>query len=470
MHHAGHHTGFIQDNTNQFSVFLRLADFFLIQVILFLCLVWKGADYNEQYIITGLVSLLAFALFSESIQLYRYWPSNTFSQQIVYILISWMMAVSAACLYLFFTKSGADVSRLIVGFWLVLTGITLVTWRILFRFIIVYFRKTLISNKRVAILGLTDSGIALANELIEHPESGYSLRAFFDDRDIDRLPESYLDKLDGRIDEAVNLARQGDLDVVYIALPLVAQSRIERILRLLGDTTVNIRILPNLLSYSLLNSKFTSIGDIEALSVTESPLSGNISFVKRIEDIIGSLIILSVICLPMLVIGVLIKLDSKGPVIFKQRRYGLDGKAIEVWKFRTMSVCENGDVIKQATKNDSRVTRLGSILRRTSLDELPQFINVLQGSMSIVGPRPHAVAHNEQYRKAIDFYMLRHKVKPGITGWAQINGWRGETDTLLKMEKRVEYDLEYIRQWTFLLDIKIIFLTVLHGFNDKNAL
>jgi len=465
-----HNTGFIQDNTNQFSVFLRLTDFFLIQVVLLLCLVWQGADYNELYIITSLVSLVAFTFVSESIQLYRSWPSNTFLQQIIYILISWIMAISAACLYLFFTKSGSDVSRLIVGFWLVLTGTSLVIWRILFRLIIVYFRKKLISNQRVAIIGLTDSGIALANELIKHSESGYSLSAFFDDRATGRLPESYFDKLDGRIEQAVNLARQGDLDVVYIALPLVAQNRIEGILRLLGDTTVNIRILPNLLSYSLLNSRFTSIGDIEALSVTESPLSGNISFIKRIEDIIGSLIILSVICLPMLVISVLIKFDSKGPVIFKQRRYGLDGKPIDVWKFRTMSVCENGDVIKQATKNDARITRLGSLLRRTSLDELPQFINVLQGNMSIVGPRPHAVAHNEQYRKAIDFYMLRHKVKPGITGWAQINGWRGETDTLFKMEKRVEYDLDYIRKWTFSLDLKIIFLTVLRGFNDKNAL
>lgn len=462
--------GFIQDNANQFSVFLRLADFLLIQVTLFICLVWKGTNYNEYYIITSLVSLVAFALFSESIQLYRSWPSNAFLQQIVYILTSWLMAMSAVSFYLFFTKTGAEVSRLIVGLWLVSTGLGLVTWRIIFRFIIVYFRKKLMRDQRVAIIGVTDSGVALANELIEHPESGYSLRAFFDDRDTDRLPKSYLDKLDGRIEQAVNMARQGDLDIVYIALPLVAQNRIERILRLLGDTTVNIRILPNLLSYSLLNSRFTSIGDIDALSVTESPLSGNISFVKRFEDIIGSLIILSVICLPMLVIGVLVKLDSKGPVMFRQRRYGLDGKPIEVWKFRTMSVCENGDVVTQATKNDSRVTRLGSILRRTSLDELPQFINVLQGSMSIVGPRPHAVAHNEQYRKAIDFYMLRHKVKPGITGWAQINGWRGETDTLFKMEKRVEYDLEYIRKWSFLFDIKIIWLTLLHGFNDKNAL
>jgi putative colanic acid biosynthesis UDP-glucose lipid carrier transferase len=175
------------------------------------------------------------------------------------------------------------------------------------------------------------------------------------------------------------------------------------------------------------------------------------------------------IAIPMLIISILIKLDSRGPIFFKQKRYGLDGKAINVWKFRSMTVADNGSVVKQATKGDARITKLGAILRKTSLDELPQFINVLQGHMSIVGPRPHAVAHNEEYRKLVDFYMLRHKMKPGITGWAQINGWRGETDTLEKMEKRIEFDLEYIRQWSLLLDIRIVFLTVFKGFINKNA-
>jgi putative colanic acid biosynthesis UDP-glucose lipid carrier transferase len=156
-------------------------------------------------------------------------------------------------------------------------------------------------------------------------------------------------------------------------------------------------------------------------------------------------------------------------VIFKQYRYGIDGKKIKVWKFRSMKVMDNGGVVKQATKDDPRVTKFGSFIRRTSLDELPQFINVLQGRMSIVGPRPHAVAHNEEYRQIVDKYMLRHKVKPGITGWAQINGYRGETDTLDKMEKRVEYDLNYIRNWSLWLDIKIIFLTVFKGFVGKNT-
>ncbi|MGL9681222.1 exopolysaccharide biosynthesis polyprenyl glycosylphosphotransferase, partial [Escherichia coli] len=190
---------------------------------------------------------------------------------------------------------------------------------------------------------------------------------------------------------------------------------------------------------------------------------------KRLEDILVSSIILLFISPILLIISLAVKLSSNGPVIFKQIRYGMDGKPIQVWKFRSMTVMENDDKVVQATKNDIRVTKVGKFLRSTSLDELPQFFNVLFGQMSVVGPRPHAVSHNEQYRTLIQGYMLRHKVKPGITGLAQINGWRGETDTLEKMEKRVEYDLLYIRGWSIWLDLKIIFLTIFKGFINKSA-
>lgn len=462
--------GYIQDNINQFSVFSRLFDFVLIPFIFYICLRLMGISYNDLYISVCLLSLAVYVLFSENIQLYRHWPSNTLLLQSIYTLLSWIMAICAVSVFFFFTKTGADVSRLLIGFWFLITGFTLITWRFLFKIVLLYLRKSLIETQRVAIIGLTESGIALAKELIKHPECGYTLSSFFDDRESVRLPSPFSNKLGGKVEVGVKLAQIGKFDVVYIALPIIAENRIDDILHLLGNTTVDVRILPNALAYSLLDAKRTSIGEVNALSINESPLTGSISFVKRLEDIIGSLIILTLISIPMIIIALLIKLDSPGAIFFKQKRYGLDGKAINVWKFRTMNVCENGAVVKQASKNDARVTRLGRLLRCTSLDELPQFINVLQGSMSIVGPRPHAVAHNEQYRTVIDFYMFRHKVKPGITGWAQINGWRGETDTLIKMEKRIEYDLEYIRNWTFLFDIKIILLTIIHGFTDKNAL
>ena len=207
----------------------------------------------------------------------------------------------------------------------------------------------------------------------------------------------------------------------------------------------------------------------QLLSIYDTPLNGLGQWLKRLEDLVLGSIILAMISLPMLAIAIGIKLTSRGPVLFKQDRYGLDGQKIKVWKFRSMRTMENGAKVTQATKGDPRITPFGAFLRRTSLDELPQFFNVLQGSMSIVGPRPHAVAHNEEYRQLISGYMLRHKVKPGITGWAQINGWRGETDTLDKMAKRIEFDLAYIRNWSLLFDLKIVYWTIFRGFVGSNA-
>jgi len=190
---------------------------------------------------------------------------------------------------------------------------------------------------------------------------------------------------------------------------------------------------------------------------------------KRIEDVVLASLILLLIAVPMLLIAIAVKLTSRGPVLFRQTRYGMDGRPIRVWKFRSMTVMEDGDAVIQASRNDCRITPLGAFLRRTSLDELPQFFNVLLGDMSVVGPRPHAVAHNEQYRRQVSRYMLRHKVKPGITGWAQVNGWRGETDTLEKMQKRIEFDLDYIENWSVWWDLKIVLLTLFKGFVHRNA-
>jgi len=238
----------------------------------------------------------------------------------------------------------------------------------------------------------------------------------------------------------------------------------------LQDSTASIYLVPDLFVFELMSARLQDLDGLPVFALCETPLSGPYSLVKRIEDILLASIILAVIWPLMVLIALAVKFSSPGPVIFQQDRYGLDGRRIKVWKFRTMKVCENDErEIRQASRCDPRVTPVGAFLRRTSLDELPQFINVLQGSMSVVGPRPHAVAHNEQYRKLIRGYMWRHKMKPGITGWAQVNGWRGETDTLDKMKKRVEYDLEYIRNWSVWLDLKIFWLTLWKGFVGRNA-
>ena len=273
----------------------------------------------------------------------------------------------------------------------------------------------------------------------------------------------------GSISDAIELAKKNEIDYIYLALPMCAEDRIRDILALCSDTTASVYMVPNFFVYNLINSKWHSIGSLQALSVYDTPFSGASEVTKRVEDFILGLILTTIAIVPMALIAVLVKLSSKGPIIFIQKRYGLDGKPISVYKFRTMTTLDNGEEVKQAQKNDQRITKVGAVLRKTSLDELPQFINVLQGRMSIVGPRPHAIAHNEQYRKIISGYMLRHKVKPGITGWAQVNGFRGETETVDKMKKRVEYDLDYMHNWSIWLDLKIIFKTAILVFKDQNA-
>ena len=263
--------------------------------------------------------------------------------------------------------------------------------------------------------------------------------------------------------------KQNQVNVIYLSLPMVSQPRILDLLDQLRDTTASIYFVPDIFVTDLIQGRTDVVGNIPVIAVCETPFRGSDGFIKRLSDIVFTILILILILPLLLLIAGAVKLTSPGPVIFRQRRYGLDGKEIIVYKFRTMTVCEDGPQIAQARKGDQRITPLGAILRKTSMDELPQFFNVLQGRMSIVGPRPHAIAHNEQYRKLIKGYMLRHKVKPGITGWAQVNGYRGETDTLDKMKKRIEYDLDYLRHWSVRLDITIILKTILVVLSDRNA-
>lgn len=241
---------------------------------------------------------------------------------------------------------------------------------------------------------------------------------------------------------------------------MTSQPRIIKLLDELKDTTTSIYFLPDVFLTDLIQGRMGQVDGIPVVAVCETPFTGIDGIIKRLADIGFSALMIILLSPLLIAISIAVKLTSPGPVIFKQRRYGLDGKDILIYKFRSMTTCDNGDKIVQATKQDSRITPLGKFLRKTSLDELPQFFNVLQGRMSIVGPRPHAVAHNELYRKLIKGYMIRHKVKPGITGWAQVNGLRGETDTLDKMQARIEHDIDYLRNWSPRLDVYILFKTV----------
>lgn len=323
--------------------------------------------------------------------------------------------------------------------------------------------------RRAVVIGANSIGRRLADQFVKQTHMGVEFLGFFDDRNLERLGETGGGRLLGRLDSVAAYTRQGRTDAIFIALPMGSQPRILKLLDDLKDSTASIYFVPDIFFTDLIQARVDEIGGMPVVAVCETPFYGINGLIKRISDIVIAGLILVLIAPLMLFIAIAVKLSSPGPVLFRQRRYGLDGEEIIVYKFRSMTVCEDGTVIEQARKEDKRVTPIGAILRRTSLDELPQFINVLQGRMSVVGPRPHAVAHNEMYRKLVKGYMVRHKVKPGITGLAQVSGCRGETETVDKMQKRIEYDLEYLRKWSLRLDLEIVLRTVAVVLRDRQA-
>ncbi len=463
--------GLINSIQSSFSALYRSVDLIIISIVYLLALYSRGVSLNTQYQLVLVICLSCFLFFSQTFNLYRSWRTSSPLTMIGYTTLTWLTCCTILITLAYFTKTGSDYSRLTMGIWFISTLFILILWRLIFRKLLFIFRRSGKNAKSVIIIGATASGVRLAAQITDNPQQGLKLLGFYDDRPKDRLPDIGEHSIIGTIEEGINLVKSNPgISQVFIAMPMKAEARITEILNRCSDTTATVHIIPDFFIYNLLHARWQHIGNMQTLSIYDSPFDGFNLTVKRAEDLILGSMILCLIAIPMCFIALAIKLTSKGPIIFKQKRYGLDGKEIQIYKFRSMALVHKRiDDVVQATKFDARITPIGAILRRTSLDELPQFINVLQGNMSIVGPRPHAVIHNEEYRQLIDGYMLRHKAKPGITGWAQINGWRGETDTLIKMEKRIEFDLTYIQRWSLLFDLKIILLTIFKGFIDKNA-
>ena len=391
--------------------------------------------------------------------------------------VGWFIVVGVLLLLGYATKSSEEFSRRALFLWFLLTPAFLVAASMgvqqCLRAVLVSSRN----SRSTVIVGSTKMAMELARILYQRPELGLKLRCVFideqaGDQHIDELTEQSIRNLAGAeirtggdVRAYVNQRR---IDVVFIARQTHAPG-VTELLHQLRDTTSSVYLIPDVSLFDLMQARVGDVEGIPVIALCESPLHGSRGAVKRLTDILLSSVMLIAAAPAMALIALAIKLDSPGRVFFKQDRYGLDGERIVVYKFRTMTVCENGDRIVQAKRNDARVTRVGRLLRRTSLDELPQLVNVLQGRMSLVGPRPHAVAHNEEYRKLISGYMVRHKVTPGITGLAQVSGCRGETSTLDDMRRRVHYDLEYLRHWCWLLDIKILLRTLVLLLHDKRA-
>ena len=324
--------------------------------------------------------------------------------------------------------------------------------------------------ERYVIIGANDVGLELSRRIAQSHGGGRSF-GFLDYRDTSRLPDIGDNPIRGNCaaHDFAEFVRRNLITRVYLALPLSTSPRIEELLKELRDTTTSVYFVPNVFAFDLVQARCVEINGMPAFSICDSPLNGMSGLWKRAFDMLFATVLLLLFWPAFLAIAAAIKVSSPGPALFKQRRYGLNGEEILVYKFRSMTVCEDGAVVAQAKRCDRRVTPVGSLLRRTSMDELPQILNVLEGKMSFVGPRPHAVAHNEEYRKLINGYMIRHKVRPGITGWAQVNGLRGETSTVDKMHRRIQYDLDYLKNWSLVLDLKIIVRTALTVLRHRNA-
>ena len=456
----------------EFAPLVRLIDFALVYGALWLPIYARGETWDGRSWTAATIAATSFMLIGQSLRLYRSARGARLKPQLVRVWTAWFAGVVPVLLFLLFiSKQSEEYSRVTVSSWFILAPILISVWRMTSTLSLRELRARGYNTRAAAIIGMTEIGEQLALQIQAIPSLGLEVYGFYDDRADERchpIPES-LGGYAGSLKDAVDAARRGDVDLIYIAFPLRAEPRINELLRQLSDTTASVYLAADFFAFDLLHARWGSLGDVPTVSLHETPFYGVDGWLKRLEDVTLGTLILTIIAIPMLIIGICVKLTSKGPALFRQRRYGLNGEVIRVLKFRSMTVTEDSGEIRQATENDDRLTPLGAFLRRTNLDELPQFFNVIEGTMSIVGPRPHAVAHNELYRKKIQGYMLRHKVKPGISGWAQVNGWRGETDTLDKMEKRIEYDLDYIRNWSLLWDLQIIFMTVFGSGARRNA-
>jgi len=475
--------GFLKKQAALFDGLFALSD---ILVIVFCFLIVHRVTEGDYYLKIESVWLLQAHILTTYVVfrltgVYGSSRGRSKTEEIWRLLVSWSVVILIIGLFAFLTKTGEIVSRIWFGFSTLSAFFAMSVLRILIRMVLNHLRSMGLNWRSIVVVGDRDLASRAIDRLDENQWAGLKLDGVFVDQRSDGLSLAATDQTvngyqpRGAIEDMHKFVEQRradglPIDQVWITLPLSAEATTQAILSHLRDSSVDVCLVPDVFGMTLLRGSIDEIGGIPLINLSNVRISGIDEALKRVFDFILALIAIIALSPVLLVIAVMIKHDSKGPIIFKQNRYGIDGRVIEVLKFRTMRVAVgDDDTVEQATRNDPRVTHLGTTLRKFSLDELPQFFNVLLGNMSLVGPRPHAVLHNEQYRGKIEGYMMRHKMKPGITGWAQVNGWRGETDTLEKMQRRVEHDLYYMENWSIWLDIKILTLTVMRGFKVKDV-
>jgi putative colanic acid biosynthesis UDP-glucose lipid carrier transferase len=442
---------------------------FIAVATLYIVLELYGIAPDQSYhSMAALVGLLALLLPRPARTLQSQMLSNSLPIAMG-VVARWMVLLCALLAIGYATKFSAHYSRRAVLTWAAVGPALIVVATLALQEIMRLHLRDPSNARKTVLAGCTDSSLELAKRLRNSSDLGMVVAGFFDDRGRERLKVNGHVRLLGRLNDLAAYVRTHRIDVIFIALPVRQVARVIDLIEQLRDTTASIYYLPDILMFDLIQARSIEIEGIPALSMCETPFFGYRAITKRATDVLISATALLLAAPLMIAIATLVRMSSPGPIIFRQRRYGLNGEEITIYKFRTMTVTEDGPTVVQAMKSDPRTTRVGRFLRRYSLDELPQLINVLEGPMSLVGPRPHAIAHNEHYRKLIRGYMVRHKVKPGITGLAQVNGLRGETRNVEQMEERVRYDLEYLRNWSFGLDIAILWKTVLCVLHDSKA-
>jgi putative colanic acid biosynthesis UDP-glucose lipid carrier transferase len=442
---------------------LKQLDPLVAAISLLVCTLAYGQPLNDTTLGAGLLTfLIASPIFTRSPR-HSGLPGSRLYTTYSRIVVEWALVIAILLFLAFAFKVSATFSRLVTVTWFVATPVALLAAHGLR--LRAHSMLAAHHGPRYIIVGANNVGFELFRRL---PQKGFL--GFFDFRSADRVSQVIdPDKLAGHCKDIASYARTHGVTAIYIALPLSNVPRIGVMISELRDTTASIYFLPDVFAFDMIQGRLVDLNGMPAISVCDTPFHGMDAVLKRTMDIVLTGLALLVAAPLMAGIALAVKITSRGPVLFRQRRYGLNGELINVYKFRSMTVCEDGAVVTQATRDDVRITGLGKFLRRTSLDELPQLLNVLQGKMSLVGPRPHAIAHNEMYRKLISGYMIRHKVRPGITGWAQVNGLRGETDTVEKMSARVKFDIDYLNSWSPWLDLKILLRTVMLVVRDDRA-
>ncbi len=429
----------------------------------------EGIGVSREYLLSFILTAFLILFIFPNFGIYKSWRGRSKLERARSITVAFAAVILTLIVISTMLKLTVYYSRVWFYSSSIISVLYLIFYRNLLDIALNIARRSGWNHKNIIVFGAGVLGTTVANRITDEDWTGFQIKAFFDDDEnktgsnINNIPVLNSKDISQYIED-------NDVVELWITLPLRNEARVKELLHELRHLTISIKYIPDIFGFNLLNQEVSEIAGVPILQLNGTPIQGMNRVLKEVEDKVFSFFILLLVSPIMLIIAIAIKLESKGPILFKQRRHGWNGDEIKVYKFRSMRVHNEDDgKVTQATKNDNRVTKVGKFIRKTSLDELPQFFNVIQGRMSIVGPRPHALAHNEEFKDRVNYYMQRHKVKPGITGWAQVNGLRGETDTVEKMARRVEYDLFYIENWSLWFDIRIIFMTILTGFTDKNA-